>query len=689
MAKGKQQKKKRMKKYKGKYVTADRLDMSKGGRVKKAIGGRPQKTVRDEEQKMITPKVTAPKGKRLPPSASLTQKSIGQRGVDLPLEKTNQQQAFQAAQQAQQNIPLKKLRTDNQQQMIQPKQEATLANLNINDNLSPQQAFQAAQQAQTGGGRKTTQEQLQSLNVEDNAQQMSLSNLTGSPASTQQQQFQAARQAQIGQPVKSPVEGRPVQPPSIGGPGGGTTTPQPQPAPKGFDTPGEPWWSNAGYKSADDAIADGWYYDDMARQWVPGDSGGTDDGGTDDGGTDDGGTDDGGTDEGGTDDGTTPPPETPLTTQQRAEQIAAGDFSGTDLPQIPDPQKISLEGTELDPTSEAFKMQETKKAEATTVGDVTPETVSTVDAVEKGVVDANVTASTFDAIINDQPVEVQAAIRELTPELKQRITANVKEIEQRDPTQAAKILQEQIEAALAPEVKGQLRPISQVPQVTGEKVEMEVVPEAEVTTRTAEIISEKQKTDILSNVTGEGVNLEDIPQFTVVGQRTAQVAEANTKIAQELGTAPSEDAATRAGITSDGVAKGDAAQIGGIPTFQAASRQAVTGEARKAAAADMLAVVGELPPEVTAAVIENPAEVEAKIDTEPVNVIAAVAALPKEALVSTQMENLLAGIEDNKTPVWARPAVDAVNQMMLKEDYQLQQLEEMLYLMLLFKVLYQ
>ena len=33
------QKKKRIKKYKGKYVTANRLDMSKGGRVQANIGG--------------------------------------------------------------------------------------------------------------------------------------------------------------------------------------------------------------------------------------------------------------------------------------------------------------------------------------------------------------------------------------------------------------------------------------------------------------------------------------------------------------------------------------------------------------------------------------------------------------------------------------------------------------------------
>ena len=309
------------------------------------------------------------------------------------------------------------------------------------------------------------------------------------------------------------------------------------------------------------------------------------------------------------------------------------------------------------------------EAEVTTAKDVKDEAVTTVAEkdIEEGVVDKQITAATFNAIVKNQPANVQEAIQQFTPDLRDRITAKVQEIAQRDPTQAAEIARQEIEKALTPEVRGSLRAVSTVPYIAPkEAVEVAPVDEAEVTTRIAQTISEKQKTDILENVTGEGVDLDNIPQYELAKQRTAQVAEANTKIAQELGTAPSEDAATREGITSDGVAKGDAAQIGGIPTFQAASRQAVTGKARKTAAADMLAVVGELPPEVTAAVIEDPATVEAKIDTEPVNVIAAVAALPKEALVSTQMENLLAGIEDNKTPIWARPAVDAVNAMMAR-----------------------
>ena len=72
MARKKQQKK-RLKKYQGKYVTADRLDMSKGGRVKAAVGGlkrrpvdiedRPMSIEREEETKKTQPKVTPKQAK--------------------------------------------------------------------------------------------------------------------------------------------------------------------------------------------------------------------------------------------------------------------------------------------------------------------------------------------------------------------------------------------------------------------------------------------------------------------------------------------------------------------------------------------------------------------------------------------------------------------------------------------------
>jgi hypothetical protein len=170
--------------------------------------------------------------------------------------------------------------------------------------------------------------------------------------------------------------------------------------------------------------------------------------------------------------------------------------------------------------------------------------------------------------------------------------------------------------------------------------------------------------DAPPEVIAEQTDLDQLGTYQMVAQRTAQVAEAAEGIATQLSGQPSLDLEGRQAILGEAPA-GDAAQIGGIPTAQAAQMQAVTGQARKMAAADMATVVVEMPPEVTAAISEDPATVEAQLDTgEDPQVVAAVAALPEEALVSTQMEGLLAGMEDGEVPMWARPAVDAINAQM-------------------------
>jgi hypothetical protein len=163
---------------------------------------------------------------------------------------------------------------------------------------------------------------------------------------------------------------------------------------------------------------------------------------------------------------------------------------------------------------------------------------------------------------------------------------------------------------------------------------------------------------------GGKTEIDDIPAYAKAATRVAQVGVAAKRIASELGTAPSVDFKGREAITGT-APQGDASQIGGIPTFEAASRNAVTGKERTVAAADMMAVVADIPEDVTAAISEDPATVEAQIDSgaDP-QVTAAVAALPQEALVSVQMENLLAGMEEGKTPAWARPAVAAIEQQM-------------------------
>ena len=161
-----------------------------------------------------------------------------------------------------------------------------------------------------------------------------------------------------------------------------------------------------------------------------------------------------------------------------------------------------------------------------------------------------------------------------------------------------------------------------------------------------------------------GTEIDEIPAFKKAAEREAQVQEAAQGIAAELGEVPSVDLEGREAITGT-APQGNAAQIGGVPTMAAAQMESVKGEARSVAAADMMAVVANMPTEITAAISEDPAEVTAQLDTDPdPEVTAALAALPEEALVSTQMSKLLEGMEEGQTPLWARPAVAQVEQMM-------------------------
>ena len=151
---------------------------------------------------------------------------------------------------------------------------------------------------------------------------------------------------------------------------------------------------------------------------------------------------------------------------------------------------------------------------------------------------------------------------------------------------------------------------------------------------------------------------------------TAQTREAITTDTRDpetgeliLGTQPTGTAASVL-VGPDGSTTATADQIKQIVGFTAKTRTTIPqGEAKTGSAATMVAALNEdLAPEITAAIVEDPATVTAQIDNEPVEVRAAVAALPTEALVSSQMTKLLDGIEEGKTPIWARSAVAAVEQ---------------------------
>ena len=109
---------------------------------------------------------------------------------------------------------------------------------------------------------------------------------------------------------------------------------------------------------------------------------------------------------------------------------------------------------------------------------------------------------------------------------------------------------------------------------------------------------------------------------------------------------------------------GEAAQIINKYGFGSSKRppRMVRGAKAKQQAAAQLATDHDLDPEVANQIMEDVEGFD--VEGQSQESLGAVAALPKEALVSTQIENLVSGMEDGKPPVWARPAVAAVEQMM-------------------------
>ena len=133
--------------------------------------------------------------------------------------------------------------------------------------------------------------------------------------------------------------------------------------------------------------------------------------------------------------------------------------------------------------------------------------------------------------------------------------------------------------------------------------------------------------------------------------------------AVNISPTPAAEAKTREAITGT-KATSDAAKITDTIGYDTYQRKEVKGTAAKDAAVQFTAETANIPTNLARTMVEDPAKVEAQLDNEAPEVIAAVAALPQEALVSSQMETLLAGMESGTVPTWAKPAYDVVNQNM-------------------------
>jgi hypothetical protein len=98
----------------------------------------------------------------------------------------------------------------------------------------------------------------------------------------------------------------------------------------------------------------------------------------------------------------------------------------------------------------------------------------------------------------------------------------------------------------------------------------------------------------------------------------SQVAEVTFRDGVEVTPTPEAEKQNRKIITEEPAPDGVEAVIINNLGYEAVQRRTIKGEAAKGAAANMVAAVGDLPKDVSAAIVEDPAVVEAKIDLQPV-----------------------------------------------------------------------
>ena len=152
-----------------------------------------------------------------------------------------------------------------------------------------------------------------------------------------------------------------------------------------------------------------------------------------------------------------------LETGRQAEQMAQGVLP-EGIPSIPDPAKISREGTIITPEqAAALQMKTTKEAVAATVGAVSPEQVTTIDEVSKAAEPKPFEASTIaaeDVAKVPENVVVDAATGNVSPEVSD-VLSKAAGVDKVAPIEAAEVqaidgaLQERVIGTISPEAKAQ------------------------------------------------------------------------------------------------------------------------------------------------------------------------------------------------------------------------------------------
>ena len=152
------------------------------------------------------------------------------------------------------------------------------------------------------------------------------------------------------------------------------------------------------------------------------------------------------------------------------------------------------------------------------------------------------------------------------------------------------------------------------------------------------------------------------PSSLTSAQMTAQTGTAQQSTAQ-TGSLSSGSQVGQVTGTLSGTATGATATPTSSAVAQAAQGQLSSGALAQVISGTAATVNGQtatLPADIQAAVASNPAQVTATVVSQPTSVQASIASLPTDALVSTQINSLLDGIDTGQIPTWARGAVENV-----------------------------
>ena len=209
---------------------------------------------------------------------------------------------------------------------------------------------------------------------------------------------------------------------------------------------------------------------------------------------------------------------------------------------------------------------------------------------------------------------------------------------QQEDIQAAQMTAER--AGKLGEVQAATRQVTREAEAEGPTLTERAVAAERDTTQEAQALAQAQDLE----VSQDAFVKEVVGKTTEVVQTTA--AEKNQREAV-LGMPPPD---------------GEEAKIINKFGFGASKNRTLKGNAAKEAASNRLVDQHGITKEVADSILEDVGQLVTDIDGVPQEALGAVAELPKEALVSSQMESLLAGMEEGKVPSWARAAVAGVEQ---------------------------